>query len=83
MLNGTLVHEKLIAGENHVRTMQAANTPPETIIRWLYLQAVSRPPGEAELTAALKHIQAAPDAGQALEDICWALLNSKEFLFQH
>ena len=56
----------------------------EEIIRTLYLTAVCRPPSEAELSASLAHIASKPDQRvEALEDICWAILNTNEFLFQH
>ena len=53
------------------------------IIRDFYFAAYCRPPGADELETALDHIGAAEDSRQALEDLVWALLNSKEFLFQH
>jgi hypothetical protein len=49
----------------------------------LYLAALCRQPTDVELEAATKHIAAQPDRNQGLEDVCWALLNAKEFLFQH
>ena len=35
------------------------------------------------MTAAKKHIANSKDRRLALEDVGWAVLNSKEFLFQH
>ena len=57
--------------------------PPEMIVKDLYLAALSRDPSEAEVKAAAKHIKDAKDRRQAVEDIGWVLINSKEFLFRH
>ena len=61
----------------------AAGKPNEEIITELYLAAVCRKPTPKELEASLAHIAAKGDQIVALEDICWAILNTNEFLFQH
>jgi hypothetical protein len=83
MINGPLVHAKLRDPSNRFRRALAAGRSHESIVRELYLAALCRQPGELELAAALEHIAASPSAEEALEDVCWALLNAKEFLFQH
>lgn len=81
--NGPLIYEKLKNENNRFRRLLKANVPDQEIIRELYLAAVCRAPTQAELDASLKHIAAKQDRVVALEDICWALLNTNEFLFQH
>ena len=49
----------------------------------LYLRAFARPPDEQEIAIARGHIEQSSDARIAFEDIVWALLNTKEFLFNH
>ena len=49
----------------------------------LYLTALSRPPLPEEQQTAQNHVKANEDRTRALEDIAWAVINSKEFLFQH
>jgi hypothetical protein len=44
---------------------------------------VCRKPSEKELAASMAHIAAKNDPVVAFEDICWAILNTNEFLFQH
>ena len=51
----------------------------------LYLRAFSRTPVPEELKIALEHINKAEEKQKqmAYEDIVWALINTKEFLFNH
>jgi hypothetical protein len=49
----------------------------------LYLVAFSRMPDQAERKAALDYLQQQTDKRIAYEDIVWALINSKEFAFNH
>ncbi|MBX3412505.1 MAG: DUF1553 domain-containing protein [Pirellulales bacterium] len=83
MINGPLVHGKLTAENNRLRQLAAAGRTNEEIVDELYMSALARKPSEPEMAAAIKHISAQPDRNAALEDVCWALLNAKEFLFQH
>lgn len=83
MINGPLVHGKLIDKNNKLRTLASAGKNNQEIIDELYLSALARKPNDAERQAADKHITAQADRIQGLEDVCWAILNSKEFLFQH
>jgi hypothetical protein len=84
LFNGPLVHGKLRSESNRFRQMMNAGKTDEEIIRTLYLAAVCRPPGEEELKTSLAHVATKPDNRiEALEDVCWAILNTNEFLFQH
>jgi hypothetical protein len=49
----------------------------------LYLIALSRKPTKDETATLLAHIKKKAEAQAAYEDILWALINTKEFLFNH
>jgi hypothetical protein len=83
MINGPLVHGKLRAGDNRFRKLAAAGKSNEEIVDELYLAALCRLPSEQERAKAVEHIAAQKDRLEGLEDVCWAVLNAKEFLFQH
>jgi len=55
---------------------------PGQIITDLFLRCYSRQPREAEKANLLASLDA-EDPREGLEDIFWALLNSKEFIFNH
>ncbi len=81
--NGPLIYEKLKNENNRFRKMIKANKSDQEILNELYMAAGCRAPTQAELDASLKHLAGKPDRVAAFEDICWALLNTNEFLFQH
>lgn len=83
MINGPLVHRKIRDESNRFRKALEAGKPYEQVVRELYLAALCRQPADEELQAALAHIDAAGDPVTGMEDVCWALLNANEFLFQH
>ncbi|MDB4637328.1 MAG: DUF1553 domain-containing protein [Planctomycetaceae bacterium] len=83
MINGPVVHNKLRDSKGRIAKMMAEKKSDEEIITTLYLSAVARPPAEAEMAAAKAHIANSEDRKLAMEDVGWAILNSKEFLFQH
>ena len=83
MINGPVVHNKLRADNGRIATMLKENKSEEEIITALYLAALSRVPSAEEMTASKQHIAAQQERRQAFEDVGWAILNSKEFLFQH
>lgn len=83
LFNGPMIYERLRDANNRFRKSLAANVSLEDTVRELYLAALCRQPTDAELTTAIEHSKTRGDAASALEDICWALLNTDEFLFQH
>jgi hypothetical protein len=83
MINGPTVHDKLRADTGRIKALIDSGASDDSIIRELYQVALSRQPTDAELNAALTHIEGTPDRRLGLEDIGWAVLNMKEFLFQH
>jgi Protein of unknown function (DUF1553)/Protein of unknown function (DUF1549) len=83
MVNGPLVQSKVTDPQSRMRQAAAAGKSDEEIIRELYLAALCRTPDEPEIAAAQEHVRASDDRMRGLEDVCWALLNANEFLFQH
>jgi hypothetical protein len=81
--NGSFLHGKLKHPQTRFRQSLAAGKPIDQVIREMYLAAVCRQPTDHELQAAVKHVAANPDPALAMEDICWALINTDEFIFQH
>jgi hypothetical protein len=83
MINGPLVHGKVRDEKNRLRIETTAGKTDEQIVDELYLAALCRHASDAEMATATRHIANAGDRMRGLEDVCWALLNANEFLFQH
>ena len=67
----------------HVELADSTRTPEE-LIDELYLATLSRFPDEKEQALLLSAFEdSAGDRRKAAEDILWALLNSKDFMFNH
>jgi hypothetical protein len=81
----TPLDDLLVEGSETVIATLAADKqkPAEEKIRDVYLLIYSRPPQPEESAIALAYIQKAKDEKVAYEDILWALINTKEFLFNH
>ncbi len=85
LLNGDSVHNRIIRGKV-INKMITDKSPPEEIVRSLYRKTLSRDPNEVEVSKLNHTLANANDSKEklvVLEDIFWALLNSKEYLFNH
>ncbi|MBC7980694.1 MAG: DUF1553 domain-containing protein, partial [Armatimonadetes bacterium] len=85
LINGETVYDRIKQGKV-ISDMIAEKKEPDAIIEHLYLISLSRVPTSMEkekLSAAVKAAIDDNDRQQILEDIFWALLNSKEFIFNH
>jgi Protein of unknown function (DUF1549)/Protein of unknown function (DUF1553) len=83
LINGPTVNDKLRAANNRVGRLLAKKLPEKAILEDLYLSTLSRFPSPGEAQAALAHVAKGPDKRKAWEDVHWALINCKEFLFRH
>jgi hypothetical protein len=83
--NGDTILEKLASADGRVAALLKAQTPDYRIIEELYLSALSRYPTDVEMAAQLAVLDEAGEAERraAVEDLFWAVLSSREFLFNH
>ena len=83
--NGDIINKKLEAKNSLVAKFIENKTPNEKVVEEVYLGALARYPTRTENTKILKALNDAPETDHraALEDVYWAVLSSKEFLFNH
>lgn len=82
LLNGETTHEKVVQG-GVVKQMLDAKAEPAAVLEDLYWRCLARPPTPGESEALLAAVRAREKPLEALEDVFWALLNAKEFVFNH
>ncbi|MGE0758338.1 MAG: DUF1549 and DUF1553 domain-containing protein [Pirellulaceae bacterium] len=82
MLNGETAHGKIQQG-GVVKRLLAEGRKPEQVIESLYIRCLCRRPTADEVQKLMTIVAQAPNAQAGLEDVFWALLNSREFAFNH
>jgi hypothetical protein len=82
LLNGEIVQDKIRAGQVIERLLAAKKGPAE-IIRILFVRCLGREPAAEEVDKLKKLVDGQPKPAEALEDVFWSLLNSREFCFNH
>ncbi|QDU73701.1 hypothetical protein Pan97_06990 [Bremerella volcania] len=95
LINSSEIKSKLGAAKGRAANLAGQDTPVEAKISEIYRIAFSREPTAEELQIAIEYVKQIPtdaegkpiDANQAArqnyQDLIWALMNSKEFLFNH
>jgi hypothetical protein len=84
LLNSPDIHGKMSSGVAKELSGDMKRTDADKV-QELYLRAFGRPASEHEMKYATSHIAKfeAKERPAAYEDVVWALINTKEFLFNH
>lgn len=83
LMNGDAVNDRIKQGRVVARLISEKKSDRE-IAEDLFLRAFGRQPNDQEWKAVQASLAESPDQRQTvLEDLFWALLNSKEFYFTH
>ena len=83
LINGDTIQRKVREGKL-IPDLLAKGTPSEKVVEEIYLRALSRKPTADEASRIKAALDAnAEHAPLVLEDVFWAILNSKEFVFNH
>jgi hypothetical protein len=83
LLNSKDILGKVAADNGMAAQLCATSEPLEQRVCRLYWLAFAREPDPEELKIAQEYVQSKESPREAFEDIVWALLNTKEFLFNH
>ena len=81
LINGPAINEKLRGGV--LDDLLSRDLPPRELVEELYLRALSRYPTAQERAEWEPMLATAAGKAQSAPDLLWALLNSREFAFNH
>ncbi len=82
LLNGDVTAQR-IAGGAVVQKLLDQKKTPDQIIDELFIRSLARRPSTEEMKKLKDQLVGEKDVKRGLEDIFWAILNSKEFMFNH
>ncbi|MHC4470090.1 MAG: DUF1553 domain-containing protein [Planctomycetota bacterium] len=84
LLNSTDIQRRIERSWKLAGVVRSARGDARRAIRALYLHILSREPTPQELAVAERYAKATRlSPKQAAEDLAWALINTKEFLYRH
>ena len=83
LLNGSSVSSKVAQGGKIAKWMKDEKLSEQQVIERIYLRCLTRKPTQAELDELMPAIEKAENKAAALEDTFWAVLNCREFVFNH
>ncbi len=83
LMNAPEISEKIRHRDGRAAKLARSKALPDAIVEELYLSLLSRFPTQKEREFMKREAFANTDRRTAVEDVLWALLNTKEFVFNH
>jgi hypothetical protein len=82
-LNGDILFKKITDVKGRVAKLLADKKPHEEIVTDIYLSTLCRFPTSAELKLAQQFVEESETPTECYQDLLWAIINSKHFVFVH
>ncbi|QDU31919.1 Bacterial Ig-like domain (group 2) [Anatilimnocola aggregata] len=82
-LNGDTLASKISDKQGRIAKLIKAKKSPAEIVEEIYLATLNRLPSAAERTQAEEFLTEHDNAEEVYQDLLWAIINSKQFLFIH
>ena len=83
VIGGDVIEAKVSAPRGYLANLLELSPGPDEIVENLYLRSLCRPPTSEELAHWTAELSQAKSLKETAEDLFWALLNSREFAFNH
>ena len=83
LVNGKTISDAVADGNGRVAKSVLGGRSDRDLLEELYLAALSRPPAPAEMEKGLAYLKSGGGRAARAQDLLWALLNSKAFLYNY
>jgi hypothetical protein len=83
LIGGNVIEDKIESLNGYLANLLELNPAPDEVVENLYMRVLCRPPSAEELSRWSVELKQATSLREASEDLFWALLNSREFSFNH
>jgi Protein of unknown function (DUF1553)/Protein of unknown function (DUF1549) len=83
LIGGDVIQSKVTSLNGYLTSALKLELEPDELVENLYFRTVCRPPTAEELSHWSAELKKASSRSEAAEDLFWALLNSREFAFNH
>jgi hypothetical protein len=83
LVNGNTISDAVADSKGRVAKAILSGTEDRELVEELYLASLSRPPSAAELESGMKYLAGEGGRAARAQDLLWALVNSKAFLYNH
>ena len=83
LVNGKTISDAVADANGRVAKAVLSGRSNHDLVSELYLASLSRPPSAAELESGIKYLQDGAGRTARAQDLLWALVNSKAFLYNY
>ena len=83
LIGGDAIDSRIARFDGYLTGLLEFDPTPEEVVENLYLRTLCRKPSEQESSHWASEMSEAGSVREASEDLFWALLNSREFAFNH
>jgi hypothetical protein len=83
LIGGDVIESKVSSLNGYLSNLLELSPEADEIVENLYMRVLCRPPAAEELSRWSAELKQSKSLREASEDLFWALLNSREFSFNH